>query len=308
MARIEQIVARLGDTGQPLRRRELRQLNDIGEDARETFSRAWRDVEVVRRREIAAALTELAEENVEFDFRDVFRVLLDDSDPDVRLEAVEGLWEDDRLSTLRALLPMMHADDDDDVRAAVALALGRFAYRSTVDELPARVGMEVRAALLAAATNFDLGDTVRRRAVESVGYFEGEDVTNVIAQAYASGQRPLKESALVAMGHSMDPRWLPIVEAELQSSEPALRYEAARACGELGAAAGSLLPRLLPLAESDDLEIAQAAIWALGQIGSEAAERTLKRLVHNDREAIAQAAEEALAELTLGDDSFGFLS
>lgn len=301
---MREIVRHLGDTSQPLKRRELRQLNDIGEQARAEFAAAWREVAVSRRREIATALVELAEDNVEFDFRDVFRVLIDDGDADVRLAAVEGLWEDERLSTLHALLPLLHGDAADEVRAAAALALGRFAYRASLDELPAQVGTELRAALLAAATNADLAEEVRRRALESLGYFSDEEVTQAIARAYASGQRRLKESALAAMGHSMDPRWLPIVAAELQSPEPALQYEAARASGELGEAAAGLVALLTPLASGEDVEVAQAAIWALGQIGGAQAERTLKRLVRSERPVIQQAAEEALAELALDDLRF----
>ncbi|WP_026370512.1 HEAT repeat domain-containing protein [Kallotenue papyrolyticum] len=303
---MREIVRHLGDTSRPLKRRELRQLNDIGEQARPEFAAAWREVALSRRREIATALVELAEDNVEFDFRDVFRVLIDDGDADVRLAAVEGLWEDERLSTLRALLPLLDGDAADEVRAAVALALGRFAYRASLDELPVQVGAELRAALLAAATNVDLAEEVRRRALESLGYFSDEEVTQVIARAYASGQRRLKESALAAMGHSMDPRWLPIVAAELQSSEPALQYEAARASGELGEAAAGLVALLTPLANGEDVEVAQAAIWALGQIGGAQAERALKRLLRSDRPVIQQAAEEALAELSLDDLQFGF--
>jgi HEAT repeat protein len=172
--------------------------------------------------------------------------------------------------------------------------------------MPDRDAADVRAALLNTATNFDRPAQVRRRALEGLGYFEGEDVLQAIAQAYASGQRPLKESALVAMGRSLDPRWLPIVEAELQSTEPAMRYEAAHASGELGEQAVSLLPRLLPLTESDDTEVAQASIWALGQIGGDAARRTLRRLARSANPATQEAAQEALTELDLDSDSLTF--
>lgn len=307
MATLATTLTRLGDSRQKLQRKELRQLNDIGTEAQADFLAGWRTIDGERRREIATALAELAEENVEFDFRDIFSVILDDSEADVRLAAVDGLWEDERLSTLRTLLPMLASDPDVDVRAAVALALGRFAYRATLDELSPRVAKDVRAALYASASNLDAPDAVRRRSLEGLGYFEGDDVIKVIGQAYTSGRQPLKESALVAMGRTLDARWLPIVEAELQSSEAALRYEAARAGGEFGTAAESLLPRLLPLTESDDAEVAQAAIWALGQIGGEAARRTLKRLSASDNPVLQQAADEALSELQLNSGSLGLV-
>ena len=307
MASLAQTLRHLGDTSRQLQHKELRQLNDIGADARDEFWTAWQPIDDKRRREIATALATLAEDNVDFDFRDVFSAILEDTEPEVRVVAVDGLWEDERLSTLRQLLPMLASDPDDDVRAAVALALGRFAYRASIDKLSARVSKDVREALLKSASNLDLPDDVRRRSIEGLGYYEGDDVRMIIGQAYTSGRQPLKESALVAMGHSLDPRWLPVLAAELQSSEPALRYEAARASGELGTEAASLLPQLLPLAEGNDPEVAQAAIWALGQIGGEAARRALRRLSQSDDPAIQQAADEALAELQVDEGSFGLI-
>lgn len=307
MASITQTLAHLGDTSRQLQRKELRQLNDIGAEGQREFWTAWQRIEASRRREIAVALAELAEDNPEFDFRDVFKMILSDAEPDVRVAAVDGLWEDERLSTMRDLIPILNDDDSTEVRAATALALGRFAYRASCDELPQRAAVDLRAVLVAVAANLDLPDELRRRVVESAGYFEGDDVTGIIAQAYASGRRPLKESALVAMGHSLDARWLPVFEAELQSNEAPLRYEAARAGGELGPAATSLLPRLLPLVDDNDLEVAQAAIWALGQIGGEAAQRTLKRLASSRNAVLKQAAEDALSESQLDFDSLEML-
>lgn len=305
MATIQATLAHLGDTARQLQRKELRQLNDIGPEAQDEFRTAWQRIDARRRREIAVALAELAEENIEFDFRDVFSVLLADDDASVRTAAVDGLWEDERLSTLRQLLPMLTDDPDEEVRAAVALALGRFAYRASCEELSARVAADVRQSLFASATNLDVPEEVRRRALEGLGYFHSKEVTETIAQAYASGRQPLKESALVAMGRTLDAIWLPIFEAELQSTVPALRYEAARASGEFGTEASSLLPRLLELSEGSDSEVAQAAIWALGQIGGPAAQRTLKRLTDSDNPAIQQAADDALAEIQLDAGSLG---
>lgn len=305
MASVSSIVAGLGDVSKPLQRRDLRKLNDIGHDARDEFRAAWHRIDGKRRREIATALAVLAEENVEFDFRDVFGVLVEDSEADVRLAAVDGLWEDDRIVTLRQLLPMLAGDPDEDVRAATALALGRFAQRAGLGELSERVAGDVHEALYATASNLDVPDEVRRRAIEGLGYYEGGEILSVIGQAYASGKRPLKESALVAMGHTLDPRWLPVLAAELGSDEAPLRYEAARASGEFGSGAMSLLPQLVPLAEGDDLEVAQGAIWALGQIGGESGRRALKRLSGSDNPTIRQAAEEALAELEIDSGGLG---
>lgn len=306
MADVTTILAQLGDHRNQLSYRDLRKLNDIGRDAQATFRVAWPQIDGERRHRIAQALIDLAEDNVELDFRDVFVAMLADTYDEVRRLAATGLWEDQRRSTLHALLPMLTTDPSPDVRAAVAMALGHFAHHAALDEMPSNDASAIRQALLVTATNLDVPADVRRRALEGAGYFEGEDVLQAVAQAYASGQRPLKESALVAMGRSLDTRWLPIVEAELQSNEPALRYEAARASGELGEEAESLLPRLLPLTESDDAEVVQAAIWALGQIGGDGARRTLRRLARSNDPVTQEAAQDALAELDLHGDPLTF--
>jgi hypothetical protein len=302
MSTFHDTLALVGDSRRRLSRRDMKGRSDIGRELEGELHAAWLEIDGRRRREIIRTMVELAEDNVDLDFRDVFCACLADTDPQIRHAAVDGLWDDDRARTMRQLLTLLASDPDDDVRATAALGLGRFAYRASLEELrPVDVEM-LRAALVGTARNADLGPDVRRRALEGAGYFAGPDVDEAIAQAYASGNVDLKASALAAIGHSLDRRWLPIVEAELASSEPALRYEAARASGELGEEAASLLPKLLPLAEDSDVEIYTAAIWALGQIGGSAARRTLRRLVNSDEAERQAAAEDALSELEFNVD------
>lgn len=302
MEKLTALLTQLGDHRNQLAYRDLRQLSDIGRDAQPTFTTTWQQMEPDRRQRIAQALVDMAEDNVELDFRDAFVGMLHDQHATVRRLAATGLWEDDRLATLRTLLPLLADDPDPDVQAAVALTLSRYAYRCSVEEISTGDAEVLRSALLETVTNLDRLAEVRRRALEGLGYFEGEDVLQAIAQAYASGQRALKESALAAMGHTLDARWLPILEAELQSKEPALRYEAARASGELAHQAEPLVSYILPLIEDDDSEVALAAIGALGQIGGGGARRTLERIARSNNPVLQEAAQEAITELDLDTD------
>jgi HEAT repeat protein len=206
---------------------------------------------------------------------------------------------------MRRLLEMLDRDQDNAVRASVALSLGRYAYQASLDELRADDAAQLRASLVAAARNLDLHADVRRRAVESVGYFDGSDVDEAIAGAYATGTKRLKASALAAIGHSLDPRWLPILQAELGSAEPELRYEAARASGELGEAAQPLVPLLVPLATGEDVEVYTAAIWALGQIGGKVALQALRRILEDGDDDRREAVEDALGEIEVDDGLSG---
>ncbi len=294
----------VGDTRQRLAHRELRGLSDIGRESEGAFREIWQEIDLSRRREIVRAMVDLAEDNVDVDFRDAFSACLTDEDANVRETAVAGLWDDDRPRTMRTLLAALANDPDDGVRAASALALGRFAHRSSLDELSERDAVPLRAALVGAARNLDLSVEVRRRALESAGYFSGADVDEAIATAYASGNAELKASALVAIGHSIDTRWLPVLRTELANPEPVMQYEAARAAGEWGEEAVSLVALLFPLAEAGDPQIYSAAIWALGQIGGDAALRTLRRLAQSRDTDRQEAAQEALGELEFDADSF----
>ncbi len=287
----------VGDSRRRLVYRELRGLSDIGREFEAPFLEAWQAIDLDRRREIVRAMVELAEDNVDVDFRDVFTACLGDGDPDVREAAVEGLWEDDRPRTMRQLLRMLAEDPDDGVRAATAVALGRFAYHATLNELREGDAARLRGALVGVTRDLDDSVDVRRRALEGAGYFSGPDVDELIAAAYASGDARLKASAVAAIGHSLDARWLPVIRAELRSTEPAMRYEAAHASGEWGHEAVPLVEQLLPLAEGDDPEIYRAALWALGQIGGDAARRLLHRMGQSNEPGRQAAAQEALSEL-----------
>lgn len=278
---------------------ELRSLSGIDPRDHAAVWEEWQRIPAKRRIEIAHAMVELAEDNVDLDFTVMFQWLLDDADAAVRASAIEGLWECDTLPILRRMLTLLH-DPAEQVRAAAAMALGRFAYMAEIEEIDASYGQQVHDALLALIRDPSQPIEVRRRAIESAGYFaESDEVQQQIELAYASPDQLMRESALMAMGRSMLPRWLPIVSRELESPSPALRYEAARAAGEMADLARSLVSRIVRLCSDTDTEVALAAIWALGQIGGETARRTLQRIRGSDDEARRQAAAEALEELTL---------
>lgn len=293
----------LGDTHAPLVWRRLKELAGLGVESRTALRDAWASIETSRRQEISSALVELAEDDIEFDFHEVFLAALNDPDESVRTSALEGLWEDNSSTLLEDMVHMLANDPSGAVRAAAATGLGRFAYMGALEELNQQHAKRVRDALYAAATDAAQPFEVRRRAIESLGY-QGDDPTieGLIQQSYADPEQLMKESAIVAMGRSMQPQWLETIERELVGPSPALRYEAARALGEMGDMARGSLSRLLPLVDDEDNEVGLAAIWSLGQIGGSHAKRVLQRIARSNNEARRQAASDALEELSLDDD------
>jgi HEAT repeat protein len=301
MSTLEAQLAPLGDLGRPLAHAELKILSALGPEGLRIFWQAWRQFPAERRLEIVQAIGELGEDNIDLDFRPVLRACLSDDDPEVRAAAIGGLWEDESERTMDRLIGLLN-DEVGSVRAAATVALAPFAYRAEVGELPANAGQRVMAALLDTATDPEQPLDVRRRAIEGLGYFAASrEAQAEIGRAYAHAEVTMRESAILAMGRSMRPTWFPYIERELKSPSPALRYEAARAVGELAEEGRPMLATLLPLVDDDDTEISLAAIWALGQMGGPNAKRLLERLARSKDATRRQAASDALEELSLDD-------
>jgi hypothetical protein len=299
---ITSYIQEIGAPDHKLAMRDLKPLSGLGREERAEFWPAWSAIAPRRRAEIARAMVDLAEDNIDLDFGEALLWLLDDDDAEVRASATEGLWESDSGRVLRRLLVMLRSDPAPAVRAAVATLLSRFAHRAELDEIDQSDARALHEGLLSMILDQRQPLDVRRRSLESAGYFANADeVQRQIGLAYESDEQLLRESALVAMGRSMLPRWLPTIAKELENRSPALRYEAARAAGELAEEAQPLLPKLVLLLDDDDSEVALAAIWALGQIGGAAAKRMLEQIRKSEDDARRQAAMDALEELSLGE-------
>jgi HEAT repeat protein len=285
---------------QPFSVAALTFLSDIPSADRAALALMWPAASLARRRKIAATLVQLAEDNIEYDFNAVFGVLLEDPDAQVRRSAVEGLVEDESVGTVRRLIDVLDADPAPEVRAAAAVVLGPAALRAETGKLKGERPARLCDALLRAVRDPAAGDDVHRRALESVAYFcDNADVTAEIERAYA-GRGLVQASAVNAMGRNMNTRWAPMLLKELQSKEPAMRYEAAHAVGELGERAN--VPALIPLLDDADLEVQLAAIWALGQLGGRVAQQALQMRAEDDDPAIVEAVDDALTEIRYAAD------
>jgi hypothetical protein len=139
---------------------------------------------------------------------------------------------------------------------------------------------------------------VRRCALESLAYAADPEVHDLIGEAYDDDDDLMRQSAVLAMGRSADQRWSRPVLAELRSSNAGMRVEAAVSAGELGLTAA--VQRLVSLIDDSDSSVREAAAIALGKIGGREAKRALEVATHSRDERLAQAAEDALDELTFG--------
>jgi len=272
----------------------LMALSDLEGERLTAWQEAWRTLSADRRAALAERLRELAEEDIEADFRPLFRVGLSDPDERVRLAAVEGLYEDEHPSLIPLLIGLLRDDPSLTVRAAAAESLGRFVYFGEMDRLNNERRSQVYAALMRALLTSPEDSIVHRRALEALAYVSNEEVDLQIRDAYHSQNDLLRLSAIVAMGRSSNRAYCEIVRSELHSISPAVRRRAAEASGELEDE--EAVPHLAQLLDDPDEEVRFAALDALAQIGGEEARRLLHAAADSDDDALAEYAEQALEE------------
>lgn len=284
-------------------------LTDLDAEELAQVDAVWQALDPAYRRKVMRRLVDVSEANFDLDYSTLARYALDDSDPGVRDAAVELLFDDMSIPLMDRLIDMAQWDEAPRVRAAAASALGRFVLAGEFEELSEADTSRVQDAMVSVWTNDNEDVEVRRRALEAISNSSHEIVEEAIKDAYQSLEPSLQVSALYAMGRSADMQWGPVVVRELESNDDEMVFEAARAAGELQL--DDAVSGLVRLANGVDREIAEMAIWSLGEIGGRDAMRALDALGqraeaeedHELLEVIEDAvASASLADIELGDD------
>ncbi len=302
---LAQVIDALQDSSQPFPSRLMRRLSDLStKDIRE-LGRIWPQVDVKLKQGLLKELEELAERDTLVNFDDFALSILDDPEPSVRVLAIRLLGECDATRLLPVMTELMMGDPEETVRAAAAAHLGMFVLRGELDDLQDSLRIANFQNLYDVANGSDM-PSVRRRALESLGFSSQAKVRPLIQEAFDSDDILWKASALFAMGRSADERWAPQVISMLDSPDVEVQYEAVRAAGELelGDAAEKLLALLEEEAEPSDLKM--AIIWSLSQIGGEEAKAKLEALMDEsqDGEEI-EMIDKALENMELSNASGG---
>lgn len=237
---------------------------------------------------------------------------LDDPDPQQRILVTEALSDFVDVVVLDRLIDLAQHDPDLRVRCAAIESTGAFTYVACSwaydpeqdqdiyydDDLVSREDLErLYAFLLSVYHDEERSLDERRYAVESLGFFCGRTVEDLIAELYARPEKLARSSALVAMGINCSLRWADILAQELYNPDVEMQISAIVAVGESGMdACGKDLWRLT---FSENESVLLAAIWSLGQTGWDGAFDRLDELgLHPDPE-VRQAADEAMAEWLL---------
>ncbi|HIP72584.1 MAG TPA: HEAT repeat domain-containing protein [Anaerolineae bacterium] len=276
----------------------LFRLSDMAVDEAAEFQRRWLEVTDERRRVIMRHLADLMEENFAVDFAPVFVFALEDRLPEVRIAALDGLWDSTDIRLIGPITRLMQSDEADLVRAAAAAALAHYLLLAEWGQLPDRIIPGIVEPLLAEYDNPDTAVAVRRAALEALGAASHPRVADIIEEAYEDSDPAMQMSAVFAMGNTADRRWIPTLIAEMESHNPDMRAEAARAAGLIGSS--DAIAPLGNLTVDEDVSVRLAAVIALGQIGSETAQEILTALLHDEEQAeLHEAVEEALEEQTI---------
>jgi HEAT repeat protein len=262
---------------------------------------AWPEIDPERRAKALTALAELLEDNVDLYFDPIFKVGLSDPEWEVRAAAIRGLYEYEGADLIPVLTGLLRDDPVPEVRAEAAIGLGKYALAVEFGKLTESDAHTVTSILTDKVEDVDEEEDVRARALESLGAISSDDVRDLIDSVYQEGTPELKVGAIDAMGRSCDEAWLPVVLQEMTAEEPELRYAAACAAGSIGDE--EAIEDLRQLAMYDpDHEVQVAAVLALGEVAGQLARVALKDIQSHGDDALQDAVEEALREISFLDD------
>ena len=256
--------------------RNLYRLSDLDPTEIESLAKTWPQIPLWRRRALMEDLEELGDSDTILSFEAVARQAIDDDDPQVRSTAIRILNDYETKDLIPKYINILTEDQDAEVRAAAARALGYFVYQGELEELPKRTQREIETVLFKTIDD-DQAKIVRRRALEAVSFSIHEDVPVIIQKAFDSGDRDWMVSAIFSMGRSADRRWRDNVVVMLEHKTPAIRAEAARAAGQLQNK--QTPPQIIDSLDDVDTNVRAASIWALSQIGGEGVRQSLERLL-----------------------------
>lgn len=268
----------------------------------------WSGLDVEFRRTLIQRLADLSETNFDLEYRQIGLLSLQDDDAEVRENAINLLWDDETPELMARLIEMAQWDEAAAVRAAAVGALGSFILAGELGNLTPSETDWVQDTAISIYVNEAEDIEVRRRALEAIANSSHEFVGEAIREAYQSDEQLMRMSAVFAMGRTCDLRWKDVVLRELRSADPGMRYEAARASGELELS--EAVPYLIALTHDSDREIKEAAIWSLGEIGGERAMNALSSLAQEAEEqgddSLLEAVEDAIGSAALANMGMDF--
>ncbi|NEP89882.1 MAG: HEAT repeat domain-containing protein [Okeania sp. SIO2C2] len=222
---------------------------------------------------------------------------LDDSDPDVLVEALKKMSEYDLKSPVEIpperieRIGKLLSDEDSDVRIAAATAVGN-------------LGLEAKQYIPQLQQLFsDKNWRVREAAVEAVGNMglEAKQFIPQLLQLFSDEHSSVREAAARAVVkiRSDAKQLIPQLQQLLNDDNWRIRKAAVEAVGEMGSEAKEFIPQLQQLLSDEDSDVRRAAAWAVGSMGSEAKKfiPQLQQLLSDEHSSVREAAATAVGNM-----------
>lgn len=297
---LDQLINALLDDSHVNPARFLYQFSDLEPAELNIIAARWSDLPANRRVSLLEDLAEIGEQDNLLSFDTVGCFATKDEDPDVRRAAIKTLSISEDYSLIPIFIELVNQDDNGEVRAAAARALGRFVYEGEIERLDSASYKNVNECLFETITK-GASPEISRAALESLGYSSQENVSELIEKAFNSRDQEWIASSLLAMGRSANEKWHPYVLEMLISKTPMIRFHAAQAAGELEILEASDL--LIELLDDTDDDTRHASIWSLSQIGGEGIHEILEQLLEEtDEENEVELLESAIDNLIFNED------
>lgn len=270
--------------------------SDISRNEVRRLTAIWRELPAESRVAIADHVLALGQEDLFLDFMRFFRLLLDDDSPAVRQIAATGLAPYDDETLIEPLTKHASSDPDEDVRIAAVESLGTFATLGEFGMLEPKTMKKLRRVLLGAVRDVHASSRLRAAALAGAAvHSEDDDIQGAVGAFFTSGDSDLRLGAIQAMGRSVAPSWLPLLETTLRSSDPDERQAAAKSLGAYDDQ--SVVPMLTMLAREDqEMPVRLEAIQALGTVGGRNALQSLQTLRDHVSDDEIEAVDASIAE------------
>lgn len=282
----------------------LSRLSGLEDLELEQLAETWPQITYLRRQRLLEDLEQMADSSFIFDFDAVFKLGLEDENPQVRKVAIRSLWENDERNVAVSLVKILQTDPDTDVCAQAANGLGKFLFLGELGDLDQGLINQITKLLIETCSG-DEPELVRRRATEALGFSSHPQATSLIEKAYNTQKEDWMVSALIAMGRSANNQWIPQVTENLFHEDSLIRMEAAQSAGLLGAQES--VPHLLQLIDDPEEDVKRAAIWALSEIGGLDARAALEGLLKSSKDdAEIDFLEEALENMDFNEVNLNF--
>lgn len=273
-------------------------LSELSGDELKAVAPIWSRLSGVAKHRVLSALNDASEAMFELSFREIATLSLGDESSLVRAKAIDLLWTDESVETMRKLMRLAESDPDEKIRSRALESLGRFILLGEYGDIPADLAAQAQALTYTIHKNTAEPVEIRRRALEALANSSHAAVEQLILAAYVDGNRELRIGAIFALGRTCNQNWRDQLLNVLDNDDDEHVYEAIRACGHIQVA--DSVQRIGEFALSEDQDIQMMAIWSLGEIGGRRAFEILTRLQENEAdEELAAAIDEAL-------DSAGF--